>query len=310
MSERTRIRRGTPARTRPTNPTARRPVVRAPARRASRVSKLPSAFAVPLARLKRFAKAAGVAIAIAGPIALMFFLGLPQMAVSAVGRSAGQAIGDAGFAVTRVDVRGLSHMDRMPVYEVAFDQKSMAMPLVDLDEIREKLLRFPWIEDARVSRRMPDTLVVDVVERKPVAIWQNKQRLALIDRAGIVLAPVSLDALPDLPLVIGPNANRHADELTRLAAAAPNLKPMLAGANWVGDRRWDLRFQSGETLALPEGEEEAQRALVKFARMDVNQRLLGQGFVRFDMRLPGKMVVRVSKEPGRQIAAPAAPGTT
>jgi len=152
--------------------------------------------------------------------------------------------------------------------------------------------------------------VVDVVERKAVAIWQNKQRLALIDRAGIVLAPVSLDALPDLPLVIGPNANRHADELTRLAAAAPNLKPMLAGANWVGDRRWDLRFQSGETLALPEGEEEAQRALVKFARMDVNQRLLGQGFVRFDMRLPGKMVVRVSKEPGRQIAAPAASGTT
>ena len=42
-------------------------------------------------------------------------------------------------------------------------------------------------------------------------------------------------------------------------AAVPTLKPQLASATWVGGRRWDLNFQSGETLALPEGEDSAQR---------------------------------------------------
>ena len=77
--------------------------------------------------------------------------------------------------------------------------------------------------------------------------------------------------------------------------SAPALKPMLAGATWVGGRRWDLRFQSGETLALPEGEGPAGKALTRFARMDGVERLLGRGFVRFDMRDPTRFVVRVAK---------------
>ncbi len=122
------------------------------------------------------------------------------------------------------------------------------MPLVDLEATRQRLLRFGWIRDARVSRRLPDTLVVDIVERQPAAIWQHDQQLALIDMDGVVLEPVKLDAMPDLPLLIGPDANHQAGALARLVDAAPQLKPAMTGASWVGDRRWDIRFQTGETL--------------------------------------------------------------
>jgi len=123
---------------------------------------------------------------------------------------------------------------------------------------------------------------------------------------------VKLEAMPDLPLVIGPEANRHAHELSDLLKSAPNLEPMLAGATWVGGRRWDLRFQSGEVLALPEGEATAKKAIVHFARMDQAAQLLGRGLVRFDMRIPGKFIVRVSNEPGKALPvmepqAPAGP---
>jgi cell division protein FtsQ len=76
-------------------------------------------------------------------------------------------------------------------------------------------------------------------------------------------------------------------------ADVPTLKPQLASATWVGGRRWDLNFQSGETVALPEGEEEARTALVHFAKMDKSNGLLGRGMVRFDLRIPGKMIVRL-----------------
>lgn len=231
-----------------------------------------------------------LALGIATAIALQ----VPQT----IGTYVGEAIGRTGFAVKRVEIKGLERMQRLPVYAVALDQQSMAMPLVDLDGTRARLLKFGWIEDARVSRRMPDTLVVDIVERSPAAIWQHRGRLMLIDREGVVLEDVRLDEMPDLPLVIGPAANRQAGRLSQLLSATPELRPMLAGATWIGGRRWDIRFHSGETLALPEGAAAGRQALVTFARMDKATQLLGRGFVRFDMRVPGKFIVRISDEPG------------
>ena len=234
-------------------------------------------------------------------LALAFAFATAMQIPQAIGAVLGEAIGEAGFQVKRVEIKGLKRMERLPVYAVALDQPSMAMPLVDLQGTRDRLLRFGWVEDARVYRRLPDTLVVDIVERQPAAIWQHNQRLSLIDRKGIVLEQVKLDAMPDLPLVIGPAANRQAGELNTLLQAAPELKPMMAGATWVGGRRWDVRFQSGEVLALPEGEQAARKALVKFARMDRITQLLGRGLVRFDMRIPGKFIVRVSSQPGSTV---------
>ncbi len=222
------------------------------------------------------------------------YAGVPQF----VGTEIGQVAGRAGFKVKRVEVKGLDRMDSLTVYAVALDQHSMAMPLVDLDKVREQLLQYGWIEDARISRRWPDTLVVDIVERKPAAVWQNNQKLSLIDGTGVVLEQVDPNAIPELPLVVGPNANRQIAQLHQLLDTVPALKPMLAGASWVGNRRWDLRFESGEVLALPEGDDIAANALKRFAQIDGTERLLGRGFVRFDMRDPSKFVVRLKRANG------------
>jgi cell division protein FtsQ len=219
--------------------------------------------------------------------------GVPQY----IGTETAKAIGRAGFEVKRVEVTGIDRMERLTVYAIALDQHSMAMPLVDLDKVRDQLLNYGWIKDARVSRRLPDTLVVDIVERKPAAIWQHNQKLSLIDKEGVILEPVRADQpAPELPLLIGKDANLEAVRLGKLMDQAPALKPMLASASWIGNRRWDLQFQSGEVLALPEGDAAAAKALLRFARIDGVRRLLGRGFARFDMRDPKKFVARIKRE--------------
>ena len=218
-----------------------------------------------------------------------------------LGQAAGEAVGHAGFRVKSVDVQGLRQMDPRPVYDIALDQKTTAMPLVDVSAIRQRLLDYGWVKDARVSRRFPDTLVIDIVERKPAALWQNDQGLSLIDEEGIVLDRVPVSQMPDLPLLIGKGANAQAVQLQHLLDKVPSLKAQLVSARWVGQRRWDLSFQSGETVLLPEGEAEAGTALVKFAKMDKSAGLLGRGIVRFDLRIPGKMTVRLPRGPGEPI---------
>ncbi len=247
--------------------------------------------------IERAMTSAMIALVGGATIAVATLAGVPQY----VGTELAQAAGRAGFAVKRVEVTGLDRMESLTVYAVALDQHSMAMPLVDLEKVRRDLLKYGWIADARVSRRLPDTLVVDIVERKPAAIWQNNQKLSLIDAEGVVLERVDPGATPDLPLVVGQNANRQIESLNELLDDVPALRPSLAGATWVGNRRWDLRFDSGETLALPEGDI-AANALLRFQRIDGVERLLGRGFVRFDMRdYPNKFVVRV-KRPGSEHA--------
>ena len=242
--------------------------------------------------------------------ALMAF-SVPQL----VGATVGEKVGEAGFSLRHVEIKGARRVPELAVYDIAFRQPSSAMPLVDLEATREQILKLGWVREAKVSRRFPDTLVVEIIERRPAAIWQHAGRLMLIDRDGVLLEPVKFEAMPDLPIVIGPAANLHAGELGRLVSVAPHLRPMMGGATWVGGRRWDIRFQSGEVLALPEGEEAAKKALGHFARMDQATQLLGRGFPRFDMRIPGKFIVRVTSEPGSSVPAiapktePAAPGT-
>lgn len=254
------------------------------------------------ARANRWAALAfGLFLALIAAVVVVA-LDMPAKAMNA----AGEAVGEAGFRVSRVDVTGIRNMDSAPVYQIALDQKTMAMPLVDVHAIRAQLLRFGWVKDARVSRRLPDTLVVDIVERKPAALWQDKHRLALIDSEGVVLDRVPVDQMPDLPLLIGAGANRREPELNRLLGAVPTLKPQLVSATWVGTRRWDLKFQSGETVALPETEKAAHAALVKFAELDKSTGLLGRGLIRFDLRQGGQMTVRLP--PGVQPSGAAAPG--
>ena len=225
--------------------------------------------------------------------------------------SAGEAVGSAGFRVDGYQIVGLKQMDRKLVDVVVIDElrraasigseTKPAQPLVDVSAIRERLLRFGWVKDARVSRRLPDTLVIDIVERTPSALWQNRQQLTLIDDAGVVLDRVPISKMPDLPLVIGPGANRRAAQLKSVLADAPTMQAQLASATWVGGRRWDLSFQSGETVVLPEGEQAARAALAKFAKADQTNGLLGRGLVRFDLRIPGKMIVRLPRAPGEPI---------
>jgi cell division protein FtsQ len=273
----------------------------------SRPKKAPSRGSVS----KRIASKLPVEQAQANRLAAWVF-GLFVLAISGValvaldvpaklGQAAGEAVGDAGFRVKSVDVQGLKQMDPRPVYDIALDQKTTAMPLVDVSAIRERLLDYGWVKDARVSRRFPDTLVIDIVERKPAALWQNEQGLSLIDEQGVVLDRVPVSRMPDLPLLVGKGANAQAIQLDRLLSEVPALKAQLVSAKWIGQRRWDLSFQSGETILLPEGEKVAGAALVKFAKMDKSSGLLGRGIVRFDLRIPGKMTVRLPRDPGEPI---------
>jgi cell division protein FtsQ len=221
------------------------------------------------------------------------WIGIPAMAYQQYAELSAKA----GFEVKRVEITGMDRVDQLKVYDIVLAEKDRAMPLVDIDKIRGDLIKYGWIKDVRVSRRLPDTLVVAITERKPTAIWAHGGKLSLIDEKGIVLENVSLNEAGNLPTLNGEGANVKAVALAELVEQAPSLKPQISGASWVGNRRWDLAFKTGETISLPEGEKEAAQTLLNFARMDGIHRLLGKDVIHFDLRDPSRMYIRKAPKP-------------
>jgi cell division protein FtsQ len=218
--------------------------------------------------------------------------GLPAMAQQRLAQAAGQA----GFEVQRVEVRGVARLNELKVYERVLGERDRAMPLVDIHALRDQLLELSWVKDARVSRQLPDTIVIDIVERTPHAVLQKPDRLVLIDDTGHELEPVSAANAKGMLEISGPGAQKQVEALSALLDAAPALEPQVEAAEWVGNRRWNLTFKTGQVLALPQGEDESAGALISFARLDGVNRLLGGKVTAFDMRAPERIYMRI---PGR-----------
>lgn len=83
---------------------------------------------------------------------------------------------------------------------------SLALPAhagilqVDLKEVAAAILRNPWIKTARVSRRLPATLLVHVSERAPRAVVAV-DRSYLVSEDGLILQEASPAEMSDLPLL-------------------------------------------------------------------------------------------------------------
>lgn len=252
-----------------------------------------------------------LAIIIGGAVALALIIaslaGVPALAQAQVAKIAA----DAGFEVRHVRVTGTKRMDERLVYARVLSQQSRAMPEVDVAALRTELKALPWVKDARVSLQLPHTLAIDIVERTPHAVLQKPDRLVLIDAGGVELDTVSAAKAKGMLRLAGPGAGQQAARLEKLLAAAPALAPQVDSAEWIGNRRWNLTFKTGQLLALPEGETEAATALVKFAQLDGQNRLLGGKVLAFDMRSPPRLYMRLPDDsgPAAKVAAATAGGS-
>ena len=217
------------------------------------------------------------------------FAGVPAMAQTQMVHLAHQA----GFELHNVEVRGTNHLNELKVYQIALADRDKAMPYVDLHGVRNRLMDLSWVADARVSRQLPDTLVIDIVERKAVAVLAKPDRLVLIDATGRELEVVSTARAKGKLVLSGPGAGQQVAALSALLDAAPALRPQLQSAEWVGNRRWNLSFKTGQMLALPEGADLSAKALMKFAQLDGRNRLLGGKAVAFDMRAGDRIYIRM-----------------
>lgn len=206
-----------------------------------------------------------------------------------------QLIAAVGFRVDDVTVRGRGQTttnDVLHALQVAHGDSIFAF---DTDEARIRLERLDWVMSAQVTRLLPHTVHIELVEQKPFAIWQLKKRLvAVVDQNGRQITDKNIEQYGYLPLIMGHGAPRRSADFIKMVQKFPELAPRVRAYRRVADRRWDLRLENGVTVLLPETNVEA--ALVELVGADMQHRLLSRDVTAIDLRLPDRFTVRLAPD--------------
>ena len=211
-----------------------------------------------------------------------------------LGASMGSAIAGQfaglGFKLKAIHVEGASEMATADILRAAAVYQDEPVVGMDLEAIRQRVEAVGWVKEARVVRLLPDTLVLAVVERRQMAVWQNGGRSHVIDETGRVIPEADPGRFPTLPLIVGAGANEAAAAILPEIAARPRLAERTEALVRVDGRRWDLRMKDGSLVQLPAVDEGA--ALIQLEQLDQRSRILELGFERIDLRDPTVVAVR------------------
>ena len=243
-------------------------------------------------------------------VVLTALWGAVQLSGSPLGRPAGEKTVDKvlwasallGLTVSDIEVEGRETTDRETILAALAAGPGTPILAVNPTRAKEQLEALPWVHRAVVERRVPGTLYVRLVERKPLALWQHGGRIELIDRDGGVIPVTRLDQFAKLPMVVGDGAATHAADLIGMLATEPDIAARITAAIRVGDRRWDLRIDNAIDVLLPT--EDPAGAWSRLASLERSNTILKREVQTIDLRLPDRLVLRVTPEAVKE--APAA----
>jgi cell division protein FtsQ len=195
-----------------------------------------------------------------------------------------------GFAVDEIIVEGRSETSPDDLRNALGLAHGTPIFAFDAAVAHERLKEIPWVRWAVIERRLPDVIQLQIVERKPIALWQKDGQFSLIDADGAAIPIEDIGRFNKLPVVVGEGAAPYAKALIDMLASEPDMAARVRWAVRVGERRWDLHLEDRVVVRLPEeGILEAWRRLVELER---GHGLFARNYSIIDLRLKDRVIVR------------------
>ena len=192
-----------------------------------------------------------------------------------------ETAGEFGFILENVAIKGNKYIS---VEEVVSDLNAdVGTPIfaIPLEDSYHNIRKNNWVKDVSVSRVLPSTIMVSVVEKEPIAIWQNQKKLYVIDADGNIITD-KIDNFSDLLHVVGIEANIHAHTLISDLNSDPTLASSVLAAVRYGERRWNLILKQNITVKMPEAG--FGRAYDYLVKLNQQEKLFDNGYKTIDLR--------------------------
>jgi len=100
------------------------------------------------------------------------------------------ALSSSNFQIHQIDIMGtqntrlVSDIQRMGI-------QGQNIFLLDAGDLTTRIEALPMVDSVNISKQLPNLVVIDVVERTPVILWQTQHGTFSVDNKGVVIAPAS-----------------------------------------------------------------------------------------------------------------------
>ncbi len=194
-----------------------------------------------------------------------------------------------GFVVEQVDVMGEGRLSERDIRAAVQIHQGSYFFGVDLETTRDRVESLPWVDRAVVRRLWPNRIVVQVVETKPYALWQNDGELYLLSDAGKSIVPVSqAKSVPqNLKTYIGEAAPASLIEIEAALKPYDDIWERVENLVKFPSGRWDLHMKHDILVRLPT--KNVEQALDHLAKLDRETFILSRQIGVIDLRLEDRI---------------------
>ena len=195
-----------------------------------------------------------------------------------------------GYRVQAVTIEGRQELSQKKILNLLQVQPNASILDTDLQSLHTRLMQNPWIRQATISRQLPNTIFVKIEERLPVARWQNKGKLSVVDDEGVILTTRSMKKFRKFPIAIGKNAPKHIPGIIKKLKSSHDLYNRVTALTLVSDRRWNIQIDGRIEIKLPENN--ITQAWKYLEKIEKENKVLNKNVVSIDLRLTDRLIIR------------------
>ena len=166
----------------------------------------------------------------------------------------------------------------------------------DKDHAKSLLEQVGWVKRVNIKKIYPNTLIINIIETDPFAIYYDNQNNYLIDIDGqIISSNPDINVYKNLLIVRGEEAKTKLNEIIKeINIYFPDVRNRINELEFIEKRRWNL-FLSGNLLVkLPDTE--IKESLNNLKKLFEDKQVLESNIIEVDLRIKGRAVIKVDGE--------------
>ena len=196
-----------------------------------------------------------------------------------------------GFVIDRIDILGEGRLRENDVRIALGVNTGDYLFDLDVQAAQERVEALNWVDRAVVRRLWPDQVAVQIIERRPYALWQHNGVVQLVDYSGTVIANVAPQDYPNLTLVVGPEGSKHLDTVRLIKAKVPEIANTSSAFVRTSSGRWDVHVNRGRLkILLPQHDIDV--ALGQLQQLQLRQNILDRNLSALDLRLRDRIIFK------------------
>ena len=166
----------------------------------------------------------------------------------------------------------------------------------DKDHAKSLLEQVGWVKRANIKKIYPNTLIINIIETDPFAIYYDNQNNYLIDIDGQIISSNSdINVYKNLLIVRGEDAKTKLNEIIKeINIYFPDVRNRINELEFIEKRRWNLFLSGNLLIKLPDTE--VKESLNNLKKLFEDKQVLESNIIEVDLRIKGRAVIKVDGE--------------